>query len=34
LIKENKEGKKRVTEIIQEGKCNIEGIIQEQKEFE
>jgi hypothetical protein len=33
LIKENKEGKKRVMEIIQEGKCKREEIIQEQKEF-
>jgi hypothetical protein len=34
LIKKNKEGKRRIIEIVKEAKCNREGIIREQKEFE
>jgi chromatin segregation and condensation protein Rec8/ScpA/Scc1 (kleisin family) len=33
LIQENKEGKRRMKQVIQEAKCNLERIIQEQKEF-
>jgi hypothetical protein len=34
MIKENKEGKRRIIEIVKEAKYNRKKLIEEQKEFE